>query len=397
MAHPSGRGEGSAVPLRLAAFYAAFFLFLGIHQPYWPVWLNAQGLSAAQIGILLAAPLIVKIAANPLAGSIADARGDRKAPLLAMSGAGLAAYGLFFPAEGFWLLLPLTLLVSALILPMMPLADTLTMAKSRELALDYGRIRLWGSLSYIAAATFGGMVLAQADGDRVLWMLLGALGLVVLSCLTLPDLSPEPPHKPRPGEDGKGSFLRLALHPVFLLFLAATALIQTSHMIYYGFATLHWRDAGLSPAMIGLFWSQGVIAEVLLFALSGLLVRRVGIARLVVLAGLAGAIRWAVLGATTAPAGILAVNWLHCATFGMTHLAAMHFIQRAAPRTMTARAQSLYASFTAGLAPGLAMLGAGPVYDAFGGSAFHVTALLALLGALAGLLLWRRWDGRELA
>ena len=35
---------------RLAGFYAAYFLAIGIYMPYWPLWLDGKGLTPVEIG-----------------------------------------------------------------------------------------------------------------------------------------------------------------------------------------------------------------------------------------------------------------------------------------------------------------------------------------------------------
>ena len=43
---------------RLALFYAAVFLVVGVLMPFWPLWLKeTQGMSAEEIGLLLGAGL----------------------------------------------------------------------------------------------------------------------------------------------------------------------------------------------------------------------------------------------------------------------------------------------------------------------------------------------------
>ncbi len=68
---------------------------------------------------------------------------------------------------------------------------------------------------------------------------------------------------------------------------------------YYGFSALHWQAAGLSEATIGWLWAEGVAVEVLLFALSGAVMARASPAALLMLAALAGMLRWTVLASST--------------------------------------------------------------------------------------------------
>ncbi len=376
-----------ALSARLALFYLTIFAAIGIHLPYWPVWLQSRGLSPGEIGVVLSAAFLTKIVTNPLVGQAVDRYGRRRAPLMALAAAALAATALYALAEGFWSILAVTLLFGASFTALMPVGENLTMLTAHRRGLDYGRIRLWGSVSFIAASIVGGAVMARAPADAILVMVLLGVAATFAATVALPDVH-TPPAAGRHAPAGR--FYR---HPLFLLFLGATALIQTSHMVYYGFGTLHWQAAGLSGPVIGALWAEGVIAEVVLFALGARVLARFGPARLMVVAGAAGLLRWTVLGATTALPPLAMANWLHAFTFGATHLAAMHFITRAAPPELSARAQAFYSAVTMGLVPGMAMLGAGRLYEALGGGAFVVAAAMAAAGGALALALLRRWDG----
>ena len=137
---------------RLAFFYAAFFTVVGIQLPFWPVLLAAKGMSPAEIGVLLALGVGAKIAGNPLAGLLADRLGERRRPMVAFAGCGLAAFALFGLVDGFWPIFVVSLLFFTLWPPIMPLGESLTMLAARDGALDYGRVRLWGSLSFVVLA-----------------------------------------------------------------------------------------------------------------------------------------------------------------------------------------------------------------------------------------------------
>ena len=65
--HPS-----SSFTWRLAAFYAALFVALGVQLPFLPLWLAAKGLDAGAIGVALALPMVVRVFAIPLATRRAD-------------------------------------------------------------------------------------------------------------------------------------------------------------------------------------------------------------------------------------------------------------------------------------------------------------------------------------
>ena len=89
------------LPLRLSLFYAAYFLVIGIQLPFWPLWLESRGLTAAEIGMVLSVSLWVRIVTIPVAGVVVDRTGNRRAALIALSGSSLAASLMYPPIEGF--------------------------------------------------------------------------------------------------------------------------------------------------------------------------------------------------------------------------------------------------------------------------------------------------------
>lgn len=383
-----------AISIRLSLFYGMMFLAIGISLPYWPVWLQDRGMGPTEIGILLAAAYITKTLANTLIGALVDRRDDRRRPMILLAMASLCVYAAFPLASGFWSLLVLTILAAAAFTTLTPLADSLTMLQVAEHELDYGRIRLWGSIAFIGASFLGGLVIEHSPSMTILWLLLLFLLALIGSAVALPEARRTARAQDR--DAPAVPLRRLLVHPSFLLFLGATSLIQISHMIYYAFGTVHWQSAGLQGGVIGFLWGEGVAAEVILFACSGAVLRRLGPAQLLLLAAAAATLRWTIFGLTTAPLLLAVVQVLHAFTFGAGHLGAMHLIARAVPRSLSAGAQGSYAAVATGLAPGMALLVAGPLYSSLGGQAYFVAALLALAGALLALVLMRQWDGRAL-
>jgi PPP family 3-phenylpropionic acid transporter len=383
-----------ALALRLSAFYGTLFLTVGLLGPYWPVWLESRGMTPDQIGALMAASLLTRTIASPVIGALADRRGDRRRPMLVLAAMSLGVYALFFAARGFWPLLLLTVLAAAAFTAIMPLGDSLTMLRARDSRIHYGRIRSWGSLAFIAASIAGGAVIERHPMDALLWLIDATLALLIGACALVPDVRVDHSVEVQAGERG---MRRLAIHPVFLLFLIAASAIHASHAVYYAFGALHWQAAGLSLDAVGLLWAEGVLAETVVFAGSAVLLRRMSPPRLLALAGLAAAVRWTALSATTDPLALIVVQSLHGLTFGACHLGAVHFMARAAPVSVSAGAQALYTSVATGLLPGLAMLGVGRLYGALAGAAYLVAAAVAVVAAGLAMLLDRRWDGSELA
>ena len=380
---------------RLALFYAAVFLVVGVLMPFWPLWLKeTRGMSAEEIGLVLGAGLWMKVLANPFFAHFADRRPEKRRLLATLALGALAGFSLFHWAQGFWQLLGVTLITFSMFTALMPLGENLTMITSYAHKLDYGRIRLWGSLTFVLASAGGGMVLVELPVAAVLWLVLGGVALTFFAALQLPD--PETTGIGGESQAPEAPLRRILREPLFLIFLAAAGLIQASHSAYYGFATLFWREAGFADDVIGGLWATGVMADVLLFAFSGAIMARVTPTTLLVIAAAAGVLRWCVIGATTNPFVLFPIQTLHALTFGATHLAAMHFIARATPPGCSATAQGLYSSTAMGGLLGLGVILSGRIFEATGGGAFLVMAGLSLAGGACAWLLRRRWRSAAL-
>lgn len=366
--------------LRLAFFYAAMFSLTGVQLPFWPAWFAGRGLSAAEIGILLAVAQWLKLAVNPLAGIAADRSAAPRRVMLVLSLGAVAGFVLLPAAHGFALLLALGALTACCLAPLSPLGDHVALAAAAAGRLDYGRVRLWGSLGFIAATLLAGRLVQARGIDGVAPLLAAAAMLVLAACAVMPA------ERSAPAAAHAGAW-RTLMRPSFALFLAAAALIQGSHAVYYGFGTLYWRRLGIADDRIALLWAEGVVAEIALFYWGAPLLRRLGPEKLMALGGGAGLLRWAATGfATTLPA-LVPLQLLHAFTFGATHLGAMHHLARRLPPAQAATAQALYATVVGGLGQGLLMLLAGGLYGAVGGSAYFAMAAVAAIGAGLALLL----------
>jgi MFS transporter, PPP family, 3-phenylpropionic acid transporter len=369
---------------RLAGFYAAAFAVIGASMPFWPLWLRSHGLKVEDIGLVMAIGITVKTIANPLIANAADRRGERKRIIVILTLLTTLAFSLFYWADGFWGVLAVTLVFHMFWAPTMPLMESLTMQTAKKEPLDYGRVRLWGSLTFIAGAWGMGQMLEGRSINLVYWVTLALLGVTFLSSLALPDT------RVAKSAPGRRPIWDVLTDRTFLIFVLATALIQSSHGVYYTVGTIHWQSVGHSESIIGWLWAVGVIAEVLLFAWGDKIVRRFGAARLIALGGLGGLIRWAGTGLTDALEPLLVLQILHALTFGAAHLGAVHFIARRVAPEISATAQSVYAAVVMGLAMGLSAWVSGKLYAGYGSQAYLLMAAMAGLGGLIAYSLRRR-------
>jgi PPP family 3-phenylpropionic acid transporter len=204
--------------------------------------------------------------------------------------------------------------------------------------------------------------------------------------VALPEIRRPARAKDRTGP-GKLTALIVLADRKFVIFLIAAAMILASHSAFYGFATLHWRSLGHSETMIGLFWAEGTIAEILVFMFAHRLIKHVGALGLMFLGAVAGVIRWTIMAYATSVTDIAAIQLLHGFTFGASHLGAMYYINSHVADHLSATAQGLYSSTVMGLALSGATLVSGYLFDAHGGLVFLAMAGMSMVGLLVLVLL----------
>lgn len=380
---------------RLGFLYAALFLVVGCYLPYLPVWLHWRKLDADEIAVLLAAPLFTRILFTPVISFAADRLGGRRTILIALAWGSLLSFLLLWAASGFWQMLLASVVLAVNWTTIMPLIETVAVTGIRTGALDYGRVRLWGSLSFIVASLGSGLIIGKIGPEVVLPLLVAATALMVLGAHLLPrELGGRRSSAPSVLRGLKfADAFGLVRAPLFLLFLLAASLIQASHALYYSFGSLNWRAQDIPDGAIGMLWSVGVVAEVALFAVSGRVIAYCGTARLLMLAGLAATLRWGVMAIDPPLWATALLQTLHAMSFGAAHLAAIHFLTHAVPEDRAATAQGLYAAIVAGLVLGTVTVASGPLYRTFAGGAYGAMAVLALIGAVCAYRLMRRWRG----
>ena len=386
-----------AFALRLALFYAAIFFVVGSYLPFFPVWLAWRDLDPVQISIVMSAPLIIRVACTPAISFLTDRAGDRRSMLILLAWGSLGAFLMLTLASTFWQIFATVVLHAVFWTTVMPLTEATAMTGVREKGLDYGRMRLWGSLTFILASVLAGRAVAVHGPQAALLVLLTASAILAVVSLVLPRGEREPGRAfTALGAIRLSDALALARSPVFLIFLFATSATQGAHALYYAFGTLHWQSLGIGSDVIGLLWSIGVVFEIALFAVSRSVVAILGPTRLILIATLASILRWGVTALDPPLAVLFAVQSLHALTFGAAHLGAVHFISEAVPERLSSTAQGLYAAVAVGLSMGLLLLASGPLYAALGAKAFFVMAGLGVAATVAAVILARQWHGQQL-
>ncbi len=289
---------------------------------------------------------------------------------------------LVFSGNNIWLLGGLTLAFSAFMAPSIPLSDVLAIRYASDRQIDYGKSRRWGSIGFMIGTAVSGFIIEGFSEEAVLWVIIFGLITMLICAFRTPvpsiTIDSESSHQAKP------SLRALLKNREIVLFLLIASLIQGSHGAYYSFSALYWKDQQVSESFIGILWSVGVVAEILVFTMASRFVTRFSINSLFQIAAIGVVIRWSIMAVTTEPAMLVTAQLLHAVTFGICHLGMTRFIQTK-PQQMAIPLQGLYNAIPASAAIALTTFAAGYLIESMGGGIFWI---MAGLGLLALLLSW---------
>jgi PPP family 3-phenylpropionic acid transporter len=368
------QGQSRRFATPLALFYGTLFGLVGTHLPFFPVWLKAVGIEAGWIGIITAVPAVTRFTALPFITSLAEKRQSLHSALIVTSfgcAIGLAILGTQHQAMAVFAVYVVT---CCLWTPMTPLTDAYALRGVARYGLNYGPLRLWGSAAFVVGALACGLLVDFIAAKHLIWVIAGVAGMTALASLTL-----QPLDKPKPTATAVHGARALLRDRGFLAIIITSALIQGSHAAYYTFASIAWQQAGFGGLTIAGLWVLGVLAEIVVFALSPRFTLPSWL--LVVIAAVSAALRW-IITAQAPPIAILAaVQLAHGLTFGLTMVGTMGLLAQRVPGHVMARGQGYLAACT-GIVTSCASIASGAVYARYGEGVYYMMAAMAAAGAL---------------
>lgn len=358
----------------LALAYFTYFFSYGIFLPFWSVWLKGVGLTPEIIGMLLGAGLVARFLGSLF---IAPRVSDPSRLITALRVLALAtllfALAFYAGTHVAWLAV-IIIGFNLFFSPLVPLTDALAGTWQKQFPMDYGRVRLWGSIAFVIGSALTGKLVSLFDYQAILGLLALGAASMLLGMLLRPSILPQGENRQQEGAGWQAWRVLIAQN---WRFLACVSLLQGAHAAYYGFSAIYWQSAGYSASTVGYLWSLGVVAEVVIFALSNRLFRRFSARDLLLLSAVCGLVRWSLMGWTTELPWLIIAQILHCGTFTVCHLAAMRYIS-ARQGSEVIRLQAVYSAVAMGGSIALMTMIAGFLFEHLHQGLFFVMAVLAI-------------------
>jgi PPP family 3-phenylpropionic acid transporter len=368
---------------RLAGFYFFYFSVLGALVPYWGLYLKSIGFTPVDIGSLMAVLMLSRIVAPNVWAYIADHRDDRMRVVRVASVLTVLLFAGVFAGTSFWWLALVMLTFSFFWHASLPLIEVQVMHHTRHKPGAYGRVRLWGSLGFIASVTALGPVLDVAGPWWILPALIALMAGIWLYSLTLPE-SEMAGHMQH-----AGPFMKVVMRPEILAFLLACLLMQVSHGPYYTFYSIYLEGHGYTKTVIGLLWAYAVVCEIGVFLLMPRILKQVSVRTVLMVSFALAAARWLMIGSfPDSLAWLILAQTLHAASFGTFHAAGMQMVYKFFVGKHQHRGQAVYSTVAFGVGGAIGSYYSGHTWATLGpGPTFAIAAAAAALAFVVALRL----------
>lgn len=376
MAHSSLSVRPVNPAWRGGLYYLFFWASMAVCMPYLNVHYSRLGLSGLEIGLLGALMPLMRLTTAPVLSALADRRGWKKR-LLSVC---LLVAGGFFLLLGmpqtFVLILPIAALLAMAHSAVTPIADALVARMARRYHVDYGKLRLWGSLGF-AATALGTGALWQRVGFEAMFPVAALMVLpVVLAAQGLEETA-------APQQQARMPLTQLLRDHGLVALLLANFLIGAGEGLYITFSGVYMDVLGGPEWMIGGIFGLSALVELPAMQYAGALARRIGKPFTLVISYALMAIAFFGYAVSRTPVILLLWAMLKGVGFGLYFPTTVSLGDDRAPEAWTSTVQSLLMALGWGLAPLLTIPLAGWLSDTLGlAQVFAVAAGVQLLAIL---------------
>ncbi len=376
----------AAMPLtglsaRISGLYLAVYLHFGFFG-FLPLWLSATGATPGEIGILMAIPLMLRLLTVAPFSAWAGRTG-RVRNAIAFTAVGSAALITLLLGQPDHLGRILIVVAFSTTWDQIPvLTDAYAVMAVRRNGLDFGRLRVWGSIGAVVSSAGAGWMFGLTGIAALPWLVAALLILPALVTLALPS--------DRIATDAvgvtPGSWRQVIGDRTLMRLIVAAALVMASHGVLTSFGPIQWAGRGISTGVIGMLQAVAVSAEIVAFWFGSKLLGRRDPGVLIWMGGCVAILRWIVMASDPPAAILFVVQLLQGVTATGAILGTMLVIAKRVPLASSAAAQGLNAVLL-GLALAATTAGSGLLWQRGVPIAYLAMAALA---ALAVVLAWPR-------
>lgn len=329
--------------MRGAIYYAVFYAVVGSYFAYINVAYIQRGLSGVQIGTFSSVGALLALIASPLLTGLADRKCWHKQILIFNNLVfGIALVGLYFIPTFRWML-PVVAINAVAGAPLMPISDSLLVRMANKYNLDFGQMRLWGSIGFTVVCILTG-TLWDAIGLEYLFIISGILfGMRSLSVLLLeaPDRKLNEVETSKGNSSGLKSYLLPFKDRPFVLFLIGT-FFWGCCIGFFIYSSIYMDQLGGNSLLVGLMMAIPALMEVPTLLVADRLADHFGLLPVF----MAGILQFCLIIVAVifvkSPTVLVILNGVRGLGFGLNIVMGIRYVDRLAPKEQTGLYQSLY-------------------------------------------------------
>ena len=365
----------------LAPQYFLYFGILGIYLPYFNLYCYHLDFTGFQIGVLSSLRTFATALFPLLWGALADRFLIRRPIYILCSIISAGIWAFFLLTTDFYAMFAITAFYGIFHAPLISFLESFSMDLLGKEKNSYGRLRAWGSISFILTVVIVGRAI-DAFSTHIILILILAGKLMFFMIATR---MPAAPASARQTTFSTGA--RALISKQVIVFLTAAFLMLLSHGTYYGFFSIHLANLGYKGTFIGITWALAALAEIFVMINSGRIFKRFSYEYVLILSFAAAGVRWLILFFATSAALILFTQLLHAFTYGAFHVASILYIDKLTPNEAKTLGQAVNNAVTYGLGIMSGFFINGYFFDIIGAqSLFAISGGLAVLGG--GLMMY---------
>jgi nucleoside transporter len=385
----------TAASTRLSVMMFLEYLIWGSWLPLLALYLGGVlGFSGAEIGYIFATQAIACVFGLYFGGQIADRllSTEKLLAVLHLIG-GAAMFALAFQTT-FWSFFVVMLIYQLAYMPTMSLTNAICFHHIANAQTEFGRVRLWGTIGWIAASWPFVFILAGKTGADLNAALSSIFTVAGIASMALAGFSLTLPHTPPAAREAGASApmkaIGLLKDPTMLVLFIATTMDALVHQCYFQWTSPFLQQAGLAENWIMPAMSVGQIAEIVSMAALGWALAKLGWRWTMTIGILAHAARFFVFAIGDPLWLMVAINLVQGMGYAFFFVAAYIFVDERCPRDARASAQGLFNLVILGIGPFAGSLLWGRLGDIFRtadgavdfSKLFLAPAVLALAAAL---------------
>jgi len=364
--------------------YFIYFGVMGIFLPYFNLYCHHLGFTSFEIGSLSALRTAITIVFSIVWSIVADRYAWRKPIYVLFNFLSAAIWVFFLYINDFSGMVIVTIFHTIFFAPLIAFIEAFAMDELGGGGGDknrYGRIRAWGSVSFILVVFSLGKVSDLFSINTIVPLILAGYTLQAIFSIPMP--------KAKARKEQFHAGVRELLNARTLTFLTCSFLMIFSHGTYYGFYSIYLEELGYGPFFIGSTWAVASIAEIVIMINSGRILKYITLENVIFFSCLAASARWCLLWRAVTVAEIMIAQLLHAFTYGTFHVASILYMDRLSTGQTRTLGQAANNAVSYGLGMMAGFMLNGYLYETYGARLFLMSACVSLAGAVVFKILGR--------